>query len=133
MTLFGQLVQTGSIMQLHSEATLKHNLRKFRGSKGELNTCKLKPVDLVAVQAMIKDTNASFQAATGNSPHTFSAIADSGCSHSCTPCKDDFIPGTLQKLDQPMTLGGIAGSLQIEWQGMVHWETIDHFGNILTF
>ena len=74
-----------------------------------------------------------FHAATGGINHTFSAIADTGASHTATPEKLDFIPGTLKKLEEPVSLGGIAGHLKIEYSGMVHWETIDAFGNILEF
>ena len=116
MTLFGQTAHMGATFQLESEQLSQQHLRKFRSPKGALNPCKLDATDLATVQDRIRGTNACFQAATGGSPHTFSAICDSGCSHSCTPCKDDFLPGTLQRLEAPLTLGGGAGDLTIEWQ-----------------
>jgi hypothetical protein len=74
-----------------------------------------------------------FHAAIGGVNHAFSSIADTGCSNTCSNEKLDFIPGTLKKLDQPISLGGIAGDLLIEYSGMVHWETVDAHGNILEF
>ena len=74
-----------------------------------------------------------FHAATGGVNHTFSSIVDTGASATCTNEKGDFIPDTLRRLDCPVTLGGIAGDLLIEYSGMVHWETVDAFGSIMEF
>ena len=59
-------------------------------------------------------------------------IADSCCSFTCTNNKDDFDPGSMTLLPKPLTLGGIAGGLEVKYQGNVHWETVDDDGNVLS-
>jgi len=68
-------------------------------------------------------------ATTNNS---FMAIVDTGCSITCTNSPYDFVPGTLQALPKPITLGGIAGGLQVREQGLVSWEFLNDFGVVKT-
>ena len=133
LSLFSHHASAGDNFQLQSEHISQQQLRQYRGFQGQLNTCKLSIGDLHSVQSRVKAANDLFHAATGGTNHAFSSIADTGCSHTCSPEKLDFIPGTLKKLDQPISLGGIAGDLLIEYSGMVHWETIDVHGNIMEF
>jgi hypothetical protein len=63
-----------------------------------------------------KDSNQVFQAAVNDSDHAFIAVADSGCSETCSP-----------------HLTGIAGSLPVTHAGRVHWETVDDFGELIEF
>ncbi len=60
-------------------------------------------------------------------------IADTGCSYSATPHATDCDPGSIQKLSEPIPLGGIAGGLKIEYIGTITLETIDKEGNIIPF
>ena len=39
--------------------------------------------------------------------------------------------GTLKRLTKPISLGGIAGGLQVNYCGQVQWETIDDNGNVV--
>ena len=133
LSLFGHNASAGANFQLQSEHISQPQLRQYRGLQGQLNTCKLSIGDLHAVQTRVKAANDIFHAAIGGDNHAFSSIVDTGCSHTCSNDDQDFIPGTLKKLDQPISLGGIAGDLLIEYSGMVHWETVDAFGNIMDF
>ena len=36
-------------------------------------------------------------------------------------------------MPEPVALGGIAGHLMINQVGLVHWETVDAYGNIMSF
>ena len=61
------------------------------------------------------------------------AIADGGCSFICTNNKGDFCPGTIVELPKPLTLGGIASGLQVQYQATGCWEAVDGSGNVLPF
>ena len=39
----------------------------------------------------------------------------------------------MYKLKVPIALGGIAGSLLVTHAGRIHWETVDNFGEVITF
>ena len=49
-------------------------------------------------------------------PGVRKAVADTGASSWCTSDKDSILPGTYQKFDRPIKLGGIAGGLHVIWQ-----------------
>jgi hypothetical protein len=117
---------------LSSEAAQRENLRKYRGFKGELSTSSMSGGDLFALQQHVQQSNNMFATAIGEMDHAFSAIVDTGCSLSCTNNKGDFRHGTLQQLDSPVSLGGIAGDLLINLRGIVDWETLDDYGNVVS-
>ena len=110
-------------------------LRKFRACNGAIDTARLRHSigDLQVVQSRVKAAQEIFSTKTGGVCSAFNCIADTGCSGSGTNHEGDFEKGSLKKLDKPFLLGGIAGDLLVEWEGMVHWETIDKFGNLLKF
>jgi len=58
---------------------------------------------------------------------------DSGSSVTCTNDSSDFDVGTLQKLPEPKQLGGIAGGIEVQYEGMLTWETLDLEGNKAVF
>ena len=60
-------------------------------------------------------------------------VADTGASTSCSGDERDFEPGSLRRLPEPRMVGGIAGSLTAEYEGMLCWETVDDHSNIITF
>jgi Reverse transcriptase (RNA-dependent DNA polymerase) len=130
--LLGNTAGLHSTFQLSSEAAEKENLRKYRGLKGELSTSCMSAGDLSALQQHVRTSNNMFATAIGEMNHAFSAIVDTGCSLSCTNNKGDFRPGTFAKLESPVSLGGIAGDLLINFKGIVDWETLDDFGNVVT-
>ena len=133
MALLTQAAGAGQVFQTRSELRYRQQIRKYRACPGILDTTSINGRDLYALQQQVQATNAVFQTAVNQSNHAFSAIMDSGCSESCTPNLNDFIPGTLRKLDKPISLGGIAGALPVTHSGMVHWETVDDHGDIVEF
>jgi len=70
---------------------------------------------------------------TRNAPHTFTCIVDTGCSHSATNTFSDVDPTSIRILEKPLTLGGIAGGLEIKYIGRAQWETLDDNGNVVPF
>ena len=42
-------------------------------------------------------------------------------------------PKSIRKLDKPLTLGGVAGELRIDYIGRAHWEALDDNGGISPF
>jgi hypothetical protein len=50
---------------------------------------------------------------------SFELIFDTGCSKTGTGFKEDFVPGSLKDLDQPIQMDGIAGGLEIKQEGLV--------------
>ena len=97
-----------------------------------LDTTQVSPTELMALRQVIQLSNDN-AAELPTSQDSLIAIADSGSSFTCTIDKRDFCPGTIVELPKPLTLGGIAGGLQVQYQGTVCWETVDDFGNILPF
>jgi len=71
--------------------------------------------------------------ATLNNRHVFSAVIDSGCTHSSTNKFSDCDPSSVCRLTTPITLGGIAGGLQVFYVGRATWETIENCGNVTPF
>jgi hypothetical protein len=68
---------------------------------------------------------------TRDTPHAFTSIIDTGCSFSATNTFKDVDPSSIRVLDKPMTLGGIAGSLEIKYVGRANWETLSDDGTIV--
>ena len=120
-----------NVFQLQSETQMFKKLRKYRGFQGMLNTARLPEPDLKALRQVIHLTSDSIEEASPTGDDSFTAIVDSGCSLTCTNSKHDFLPGTLKELSKPLTLGGIAGGLEVKYEGIVSWETVDEYGNIV--
>ena len=133
MMLLSQAAGTGQAFHTKAELQLRQSLRKYRACTGILDTSRIKGQAMIALQKSVQASNQVFQAAVNNSNQAFSAVADSGCSETCSPYLNDFIPGTMYKLEEPLALGGIAGSLPVTHAGRVHWETVDDFGELVEF
>ena len=120
-------------LQLNSEKSTRNQLRKYRGPKGMLATNQL-PSDLRCLlgQNISADLEVFSEVARQHSDILY-AIADTGASCSCTNDVRDFEPGTLVKLDQPKVIGGIAGGVTVQYEGMIRWETLDDNGNVIIF
>jgi hypothetical protein len=131
MVLLANATGSGRVFHTRAELQLKHKLRQFRACNGVLDTSRISGTALTALQTSKVATDKLFDTATNNSEFAFTAVADSGCSETCTNSLLDFIPGTMCKLDEPIALGGIAGSLLVTHAGRVHWETIDDSGNVV--
>ena len=128
--LLASSVTDSSPFRLKSDTILRQHFRQFRSFQGLMNVDKLKPQDMSLLRQHISRTSTEFAAATGGNENVFSAICDTGCSFSVTNNDQDIIPGTLQKLPEPIVLGGIAGNLKIEYRCRVHWDTVDDYGNV---
>jgi len=120
--------QSASVFKLSSEDALVSHLRKYRSYQGNLDTAKLHPDDLHTLRHMLHYSSETLEAPLASTSNSFTAVVDTGCSITCTNSPHDFIPGTLRALARPITLGGIAGGLQVREQGLVHWEFINDFG-----
>ena len=119
-----------SPFHLKSESQLCQHFCQFWSFQGLMNVDKLQPTDKSLLHQHITQTNAEFAAAAGGNANVFNAICDTGCSFSVTNDAQDAVPGSMQKLDAPITLGGIAGSLKIEHVCTVQWDAIDDYGNV---
>ena len=124
-------VSSNSVFNLVSDANLGQRLRRYRGLQGMLDTEKLSQPDLMALRQIIQLSDDEAQQLPTSSADSFTAIADSGCSFTCTNDRSDFCHGTMTELPKPLTLGGIAGGLEVRFQGTVCWEAVDDLGNVV--
>ena len=90
-------------------------------------TAKLSEIDRMRLLQTLEDLPTSFLGAQASG---FNLIFDTGCSRTSTAFKEDFVPGTLQKLAQPVRMDGIAGGLPVEYEGIVRYEVIDDESDI---
>ena len=60
----------------------------------------------------------------------FDVIADTGCSNTASAFKEDFIPGSLQKMEKPITISGVGGDIKVEYYGKLSWECITTTGEV---
>ena len=100
------VMTTNDTFSLVSDDTLHQKLRRYRGYQGMLDTTKLPTTELLALHQVIQLSNDS-AAELPTLQDSFTAIADSGCSFTCTNDKRDFCPGTIVELPKPLTLGGV--------------------------
>ena len=137
LLMFGLInsVALGSASPFELSSDLSHlsTLRRMRSCQGELRTNKLNNHDLAIVQRHLRESGDQFLHAIGHNNNVFSAIVDTGCSHSATNTFSDVDPQSIRKLDKPITLDGIAGGLIINYIGKANWETLDDLGNIVPF
>ena len=112
---------------LVSDTSLYRKIQTYRGNLGMLDTSKVPMDKLMALHQVIKASHEENNELLQDAPNSFMAIADTGCSFTCTNDKRDFCPGTITELSKPLTLGGIAGGLEVRYQGDVCWETIDDY------
>ena len=120
MALLANATGAGRVFHTRAELQLKHKLRQFRACNGILDTSRIHGTKLTALHSSKVATDKIFDTATNNSKFAFTAVADSGFSETCTNNLQDFIPGTMWKLEVPLALGGIAGSLLVTHAGRVH-------------
>ena len=124
----------GAGLELCSEVQARKELRKHRAYTGMLNTNSLDPATLIQLRATLSLNAESFhQEANHNAVGALFAIVDTGCSCSCSNSKGDFEPGSLVELDKPKSLGGIAGDLKVEHEGILCWETLNDYGEVVQF
>jgi hypothetical protein len=92
-------------------------------------TTNLKQQDLVRLRQVLTDYQPQAMLSNGIQD-AFILTVDSGCSHSSTGCKEDFIPGTLTDLAKPFEMEGIAGRLTVRQKGRVKYEVLTDDGDL---
>jgi hypothetical protein len=114
---------------LSADRAFRSQLRPYK-RHGFLGTTKLCDDDLVRLCQILSDYEPQALYSSTNKNDTFYLIVDTGCSHSATGCEDDFLPGTLHTLDQPIEMEGIAGGLLIRQKGRVRYELLTDNGEV---
>ena len=126
-------MSTTSAFTQASTQDFSNHVKQFRSFQGELQTHKLSHQDLIQVQHRIKATSSAIEVATKHSPNVVTGIVDTGCSHSAVNSFQLVDPATIRRLRNPITLGGIAGSLVMEYVAITNLETFDDDGHTIPF
>jgi hypothetical protein len=113
-----------------SDLELRHTLRRYRQATGFLASSAIDPHgdDMARLRRVLED-NYQYQGLM-SVDDSFELILDTGCTRSSTFDQDDFIPGTLKPLEQPLVIDGIAGGLTVTHEGQIRYEVIDNNGDI---
>ncbi len=111
-----------------SQINFASQLKPFKTKKGLLNTKKVPASLLPDLRHLIGMSSTETFLGKGN---MFSVIVDSGCTISATPFKEDFVPGTFKKLEDPILIEGVGGDVSVTHEGIVHWEFISDKGEIV--
>jgi hypothetical protein len=123
LAAFGMInLSTAPTFILTSESKLYSRIRRYQGMQGMLDSTTVPEPDLAMLRHVIHLSGQDTGEAVVAQDKTFTAIADSGCSITCTNNKADFIPGTIEDLPNPIKLGRIAGGLTVTQCGQVSWE-----------
>jgi hypothetical protein len=95
LATFGMInLSTVPTFILTSESRLYSRIRRYRGMQGMLDSTKVPVPDLAMLRHGIHMSGQDIGEAVVAQDKTFTAIADSGCSITCTNDKADHIPGT---------------------------------------
>jgi len=111
---------------LSSDRTLIQTVRKCTGSNRVLLTAKLSTDGTKRVRQALNAIPAQLYTPDDSK----NLILDTGCSSTATGFKDDFIPGTLVKLDEPKPMDGVGGTMFATHVGQVRYEALDDSGQI---
>jgi hypothetical protein len=104
---------------------LRNHLRPYKRG-GVLMTAKLNDSVRLRLRKLVADEPLGLLGQGGD----FQLIVDTGCTKTGTAFIDDFQPGTLHDLPQPIRMDGIAGGLTITQEGKVRYEVVDDKGDI---
>lgn len=110
---------------LSENKALRNCLRAYKRD-GVMLTGKIKEQDRLRLIQVLEDLPQGLLAA-GDS---LELIVDTGCTKTGTGYVEDFVPGTLKALDQPILMDGIAGGLEITKAGVVRYEVLDDTGEL---
>ena len=110
---------------LSENKALRNSLRKYKRD-GLMLTGKIKEQDQMRLIQVLEDLPQGLLAA-GDS---LELIVDTGCTKTGTGYMEDFLPGTLKDLEQPILMDGIAGGLEITKAGVVRYEVLDDKGEL---
>jgi hypothetical protein len=109
-------------LSIAGDRCLRRDMRQYK-RKGLVMTTNLKQEDLVRLRQVLTDYQPQAML-SNNIQDSITLTIDSGCSHSATGCKDDFLPGTLIDLPKPFEMEGIAGGLTVHQKGRVKYEVL---------
>ena len=125
--LLAAMTKMANVPNIHlgSSRKFRSKLRKSRGRDGMLMTAKLSEQDLSEIRKVLE----ALPVGTVNAHDTIPIILDTGCSRVVTGIEDDFISPPA-KLDVPIALDGIAGSLFGTHVGRVRYEVISDTGEV---
>ena len=118
----------GNIFQLQSDLHLRQRLRRYRNGSGGLDSNRIKPGDMCALQAKIKEDENLFTAVTKSNKEIVSAIVDTGCSFHMTNNIGLLDPSTITTLTTPIEVDGINGGQSLTTKGIAHMEVITEQG-----
>jgi hypothetical protein len=117
------------LISLSSDRLLRNRLRRYKRNGFLGSTTNIRPEDMTRLREVL--TNYEPQSLySSTTSDGFYLIVDSGCSHSAIGCPDDFLPGTLIDLQQPLQMEGIAGDLVVRQQGRVRYEVLTDDGDV---
>ena len=94
---------------------LKHYLRSHRNAEGFLVADRLTPAYLDRLRAVLEAGECHL---IKKDDH-FELFFDSGCSKTVSPCKSDFIAGSLMDLVTPLAMEEIAGQFIAQQKGTI--------------
>ena len=123
---------------LASQNNFTQRLRKYRCYQGGLQSNKLPSIDLQGLQERLRESSDTMKSyATdslgANTKNMLSAILDSGCTYTAFNSFEWVDPKSIRRLSEPIQVGGIAGSLNIEFFGTAHLEVLLPSGKVLDF
>ena len=111
---------------LSCEAGLHSRFRHKRHKKGYLLTGKVDHQDIERLRNILGDLPQGVVTGSGD----FVNIIDTGCSNGATGDEQDFVPGSLRPLSEPVMMDGIAGGLVISQKGNIRCQVITTKGTI---
>ena len=118
-------------LSLKSEIADRKYLRKFRGYYGELQPEKLTPVARDKLRGTLAHQPSAF-IATAGADNVVGAVMDTGATFPASNQRKLFKPGSLHELAVHQTMSGIAGGIEIKYEGIMCFETLSDEGNIET-
>ncbi len=116
-------------IELDSNKRLKKSLRRKLSKQGVLLTAKLSQEEAARVRKAVSYLPQSLVKEGDMKP----LIVDSGASCHATGFKNDFIPGTLKSLDDPVSMDGIGATLKATHKGVLKYEFVKDDGTLGTF
>ena len=110
---------------LSKNKVLRNCLCRYKRD-GVMLTGKIREQDWLQLIQVLDDLPQGLLAA-GDS---LKLIVDTGCTKTETGYVEDFLPGTLKALEQPILIDGIAGGLKITKAGVVRYKVLDDAGEL---
>ena len=127
-------IQSSHPLQLRSDRQFHQRLRKFKSPVGGLNTNKLrtstsKSSVYTALLSKLQADTYLFQDAIPDGLQIDSCVVDSGASFTSVNNQKFVVPGTLQKIEDPIEVDGIVNGLTVDQVCQVEFECVDKDGN----